>query len=38
MYLGAERGVIVRMKQVYEPPTEYSGSKSYPRVIDVREQ
>ena len=37
-YLGAERGVILRMKQVYEPPTEYSGSKSYPRIIDVREQ
>lgn len=37
-YLGAERGVIVRMKQVYEPPTQYSGSKSYPRVIGVREQ
>ena len=37
-YLGAERGVILRMKQVYEPPTEYSGSKSYPRIIDIREQ
>lgn len=37
-YLGAERGVIVRMKQVYEPPTQYSGAKSYPKVVDVREQ
>ena len=37
-YLGAERGVILRMKQVYEPPTEYSGSKSYPRIIAIREQ
>lgn len=37
-YLSADRGVIVRMKQVYEPPTQISGAKMYPKVIDIREQ
>ncbi|WP_449458534.1 hypothetical protein [Streptococcus suis] len=37
-YLGAERGVIVRMKQVYEPPTQISGAKLYPKVIGIRGQ
>lgn len=37
-YLGADRGVIVRMKQVYEPPTPTSGAKLYPMVIGIREQ
>lgn len=37
-YLDAERGVIVRMQQVYVPPTQYSGPKNYPRVIGIREQ
>ncbi|MER0123618.1 hypothetical protein ABPH35_00035 [Streptococcus sp. ZJ93] len=37
-YLNAERGVIVRLKQVYEPPTQISGAKLYPKIISIREQ
>ncbi|MGT2799709.1 hypothetical protein [Streptococcus marmotae] len=37
-YLSADRGVIVRLKQVYEPPTQISGAKLYPKVIGIREQ
>ncbi|HFU4002162.1 TPA: hypothetical protein ACGO3D_002325 [Streptococcus suis] len=38
VFFGAERGVIVRMKMVTEPPTQISGAKMYYKVIGVREQ
>ena len=37
-YFGADRGVIMRMKQVYIPPTSISGAKVINQVISYREQ
>lgn len=37
-FFGAERGVIARMKMVYEPATQISGSKAYYKVVSWREQ